>query len=294
VYSRGATFLTRRALALRDRPDFPSRRRLGGVPRAIHWKTGTSTGRRDAWAIGSGPTYTVAVWLGNLDGEGSSHLVGAEAAGPILFDVLESLHRGAQARIPGAPADLTDVEVCAYSGHVPGPACPGTRRTLALREHVPAEVCPYHVTVDVDLQRGLAVRPGCRDGVTWESRSFLRWPSTVRHYLAAQHRRLPEAPALAPGCTAPAGDRPPAIVHPPAGHVALLLPGLDPGAQRVPLQAETAGADELAWFVDGELIGREAADRQVWWTPAPGEHEIVVSDAGGRTSSRTLEVRIRR
>ncbi len=294
VFSRGSTFLTRRALALRDRPDFPERRKLRGAPRGIHWKTGTSTGRRDAWAVGSGPTYTVAVWLGNLDGEGSSHLVGADAAGPILFDVLESLHRGERALQAGPSADLTDIEVCAYSGHVPGGACPTTRRTLALRDQVPPTACPYHVTVDVDVDRGLAVRPGCRDGVRWESRTFLRWPSTVRHHLASRHRRLPEAPGMAPGCTARGGGRAPAIVHPPAGHVALLLPGLDPGSQQVPLQAETAGAAELAWFVDGELVGRVPADQQVWWTPAPGEHEIVVSDPGGRTASRTLEVRIRR
>jgi penicillin-binding protein 1C len=293
VFSQGASFLTRRALALRDRPDFPARRRLTGVPRAIHWKTGTSTGRRDAWAIGSGPTYTVAVWLGNLDGKGSSHLVGAPAAGPILFDVLEALHHSARATVPGPPGDLTDIEVCAYSGHIPSPACPTTRRTLALREHVPPERCPFHVTVDVDLDRGLAVRPGCRAGVRWEARTFLRWPSTVRHHLAARHRRLPEAPGLAPGCTPRGSDRPPAIVHPPAGHIALLLPGMDPESQQVPLQAEASGAEELAWFVDGALIGRVAADEQLWWTPAPGQHEIVVSDAKGRTARRMLEVRMR-
>lgn len=294
VFSGGAAFLTRRALALRDRPDFPARRKLRGAPRGIHWKTGTSTGRRDAWAIGSGPTYTVAVWLGNLDGEGSSHLVGADAAGPILFDVLESLHRGTRSLQGGPTPDLTDVEVCAYSGHVPTAACPTTRRTLALRDRVPRASCPYHVTVDVDVDRGFAVRPGCRDGVRWESRTFLRWPSTVRHHLAGRHRRLPEAPALADGCSAGRGRDAPAIVHPPAGHVALLLPGMDPGSQRVPLQAETAGSAELAWFVDGELIGRLPADQQLWWTPAPGQHEIVVSDPGGRTASRMLEVRMRR
>ncbi len=291
--SAEASWLTRRALALRDRPDFPTRRRLSGAPRGIHWKTGTSTGRRDAWAVGSGPTFTAAVWLGNLDGEGSSHLVGADAAGPILFDVLEALHRGDRVPLDGRPTGLAEVSVCAYSGHVPGAACTQTRRVLARRASVPTESCPYHVGVEVDLDSGLAVGPGCRDGRRTEERSFVRWPSVVRRHVAARSGRLPEPPAMDPGCAPRTDDGPPRIVHPPTDHVALLLPGLPAETQRVPLEAATAGADRLAWFVDGELVQAASADDRVWWVPSPGRHEIVVSDARGRTSRRTLEVRVR-
>ena len=67
AFSPGAAFLTRRALYRKDRPDFPSRRELSGVPASIHWKTGTSFGHRDAWAVGCGPRDTAAIWLGNFD-----------------------------------------------------------------------------------------------------------------------------------------------------------------------------------------------------------------------------------
>ena len=78
------------ALSLRDRPDFPNRRDIA-VPPDIHWKTGTSFGFRDAWAVGSGPTYTAVVWTGNVDNRPSTDLIGSEAARPLLFDVLESV-----------------------------------------------------------------------------------------------------------------------------------------------------------------------------------------------------------
>lgn len=66
IFSAGAAELTRRALSLRDRPDFPIRSHIGGKIPGIHWKTGTSFGHRDAWSVGSNGRYTVAVWLGNL------------------------------------------------------------------------------------------------------------------------------------------------------------------------------------------------------------------------------------
>jgi penicillin-binding protein 1C len=293
VYSEAATWLTRRALAIRDRPDFPSRRKLGATPRAIHWKTGTSTGRRDAWAVGSGPTYTVAVWLGNLDNEPSSHLVGAEAAGPLLFDLLELLHRGARSPLDPAPSELREIEVCSYSGHPPTEACPQRKRTLARHSAVPTTACPFHVKVDVDEATGLALTPPCRDGRTWSTRSFVRWPSSVRRWVRAGHRQLPEPPRYAPECAPPVRGHPPAILHPPAGHVALIVPGLETTSQQMPLEAEATGAEELTWFVDGELLGQAPADERVWWTPETGRHEILVADARGRSTRRWLEVRVR-
>ncbi|MFY0574248.1 penicillin-binding transpeptidase domain-containing protein [Cystobacter fuscus] len=91
LFSRGAAWLTRRALSLKDRPDFPARRQLTGLPSQVHWKTGTSFGHRDAWAAGSGPRHTAVVWTGNFDNSPSVHLVGAETSGPLLFDILEGL-----------------------------------------------------------------------------------------------------------------------------------------------------------------------------------------------------------
>ncbi|MFL5351936.1 penicillin-binding protein 1C, partial [Archangium sp.] len=130
LFSPGAAWLTRRALSLKDRPDFPARRKLTGLPLRVHWKTGTSFGHRDAWAAGSGPRQTAVVWVGNFDNSPSVHIVGAEAAGPLLFDILEGLGPRGRLEDPDAvvPSELTQVEVCAYSGHLPTEACTQRRR----------------------------------------------------------------------------------------------------------------------------------------------------------------------
>ena len=54
--------------------------------KTIAWKTGTSFGYRDAWAIGLNPDYLVGVWVGNADGEGRPGLTGVNVAAPLMFD----------------------------------------------------------------------------------------------------------------------------------------------------------------------------------------------------------------
>ncbi len=292
VMSPGATWLTRRILSRRDRPDFPRRREMGSTPAHIHWKTGTSSGRRDAWAVGSGPHHTVAVWVGNLDNTGSAHIAGSEAAGPILFDVLESLHDRRQ-RVPldPIPSDLREIPVCAYSGYPPTEACPRTVSAFARVEQVPTTTCPFHVQREVDRATGLAVRPDCRGNATTQTRSFVSWPASVRRFVQSRHRHLPEPPSWAPGCAPPQRDQEPTILNPPADHVALLIPGMPPDKQQIPLEAEAPGDAELSWFVDGAYLGTVAATERIWWTPEPGEHEVVVSDESGRLGKRNFAVR---
>jgi penicillin-binding protein 1C len=293
IFSPGAAYLARRALARRDRPDFPERRRFSGAPAEVHWKTGTSYGHRDAWAAGSGPRYTAVVWLGNFDMTPSVDLVGADAAGPPLFDLLEAVADRSTPPSPRPPPlDLKRVEVCAFSGRLPRPACGERRAALALRERVPTERCPYHVSIDVDLDSGLALNPSCRGGRRWETRSFVVWPASVRRWLTGRHRWLPQPPSPSPGCAAAGERRAPEILSPPAGQILVLLRGVAAADQEVPLTADgdAAGA-RLSWFVDGEFLGTVDDQEELWWTPSPGRHQILVMDESGLLARRTLEVR---
>jgi penicillin-binding protein 1C len=221
-----------------------------------------------------------------------------DAAGPLMFDLLEGVGpRGRAAmenRDAAPPRDLTFVEVCAYSGHLATDACTERREVYARRTSVPTEPCPYHQRVEVDVATGLAVSPLCRAGRTVESRVYLSWPASIRRWLTEQHRRLPEPPAPAPGCEPGGAQAAPQIVSPPEGQVALLIPGVAAAQQEVPLEAEAANDRELSWFVNGAYLGRAKADERLWWTPAVGTHEILVTDDRGLSTRRTLVVRERR
>lgn len=288
VLSPGAAWLTRRALSLRDRPDFPSRGREPNQLRAIHWKTGTSFHHRDAWAAGSGPAYTVVVWQGNLDRTPSVHLVGASAAAPLLFDVLESLASTDDALVDtDVPSDLMQVEVCALSGRVPGPACEHTRIALARAQRVPTERCGFHDEVETDVATGLRVLPGCRAGKTTRTDVATVWPAPVRRFLNARFRGMPRAPSLHPDCVRD-DTAAPRILSPVSGVTMLMVPGLAVDRQEVPFEA--SGSGTLSWYVDGEHVGDAPADERLWWTPTLGAHRVVAMDERGRRAHVALDV----
>ncbi|TMQ04732.1 MAG: penicillin-binding protein 1C [Deltaproteobacteria bacterium] len=290
LFGAGAAWLTRQALALKDRPDFPRRRDVAGLPPAIHWKTGTSFGFRDAWAVGSGPAYTAVVWTGNVDGKPSAELVGSEAAGPLLFDVLEGLAGRTAAAPTPPPGDLTEVEICSYSGHIAGAACPERVKARAPIHAVPTVPCPYHQAYDVDLATGRAVMPACRKaGHRYERRTFVALPSAVAAWLTGRHRAVPDGPVFDADCAAEALGAPPVMVTPGEGQVVTLIAGMPASRQLVPLSASTRSAT-LSWFVDGALVGTAASDERVYWTPTAGRHEIVAADDAGRKAHRILVV----
>jgi penicillin-binding protein 1C len=291
IFGRGAAYLTRETLSQKDRPDFPHRRDVNGVPAEIHWKTGTSFGFRDAWAVGSGPAYTAVVWTGNVDLKPSAELVGSEAAGPLLFDVLEGVAQRSQRHLNGAPPDdLVEVEVCAYSGHIPGEACEHRVKVLAPVHAVPTTPCPYHQAFEVD-GAGTAVVPACKQPTTaYHQQSFVVLPSAVTAWLTARNREVPEAPVFGQGCGAAVGGAAPVILTPGEGQIVTMIQGLPAAAQHVPLSASSR-AGQLTWFVDGALVATAPASERVYWPPAPGKHELVVTDDAGRKARRILDVR---
>ncbi len=290
VLSPGAAWLVRRILRLRDRPDFPQRAHVSAVPREILWKTGTSFGHRDAWAVGAGRRYTVAVWLGNLDRTPSRWLVGSEAAGPILFDVLEALNDGWSGVSEPPPDDLTPVEVCALSGQLPGAACPHRTMTMALEAKTPPARCALHKSIEVDAKTGERVGPGCRDGRQTEMRTVVVWPPDVRRWMSEAMSAASLLPPLAAGCFDRMLRKPPVIRSPEPGLAAVLLPGLPAEEQSVALVADVAGGGEVDWYVDGVWVARVPSAERAWWTPRPGKHEIVAIDQGGRKSHVSLRV----
>jgi penicillin-binding protein 1C len=292
IFGPGAAWLTKHTLSIKDRPDFP-RRRLSGMPADIHWKTGTSFGFKDAWAVGSNPAYTAVVWTGNVDNTPTAELVGSEAAGPLLFDVLEGLaDRARGISVPATPpADLVEIDVCTYSGYPATDACPARSKALAPVHAVPTAVDPYHQAYDVDPRTKRAVLPGCRTpGVAYERKTFIVLPSAVAAWLGERNRAVPEAPVFADNCVPDTvATVAPTMLTPVDGQVVTLIPGVPTKNQLIPLTASTRSST-VSWFVDGELIGTSRASDRLYWEPSPGKHEVVVADATGRKSRRQVTV----
>jgi penicillin-binding protein 1C len=92
------------------------------LPR-IAWKTGTSSGARDAWTVGYNPEYVVGVWLGNPDGCGSDGLLGVEDAAPIVMDVFRRIYPDGNSPWYDRPDTVAVRKVCPDSGCPAGRGC---------------------------------------------------------------------------------------------------------------------------------------------------------------------------
>ena len=285
-----AAWLTRRTLSRRDRPDFPTRAAVAATARSVWWKTGTSFGNRDAWAAGGGQRYIVVIWMGNLDNRASPWLVGAQAAAPTFFDLLEALGDDRGTPSP-PPTDQVPVEVCALSGHLPGEHCPRRVLVAASAQRVPPDRCTYHQEVTVDAETGLRLTAGCRAGRPTRTAVYVVWPPEVRRWLQDRRLTSAEPPPLAPGCATDALSAP-RIRAPRAEEVVLLIPGLPAEDQEVALEADAAAGARLSWFVDGVLLGTAAAGERLWWAPRVGQHDVVVTDGAGRSDRTRLSVRL--
>jgi penicillin-binding protein 1C len=111
----------------------------------ISWKTGTSFGHRDAWAIGLNQSYAIGVWVGNASGEGRNGLIGARYAAPVLFDLFRRL--GGQPFEPIPLSNMVGIEICRQSGYLAGPYCEDTKELMALPKTGNMGICPFHEVV---------------------------------------------------------------------------------------------------------------------------------------------------
>jgi penicillin-binding protein 1C len=106
---------------LLDTPPPPSFLAAGNRRNAqpIAYKTGTSFGFRDAWAVGYTRDYTIGVWVGRPDGTFSPGRMGRADAAPILFESFDLLPQGESA----LPATVPQGVIVADNASLPANLC---------------------------------------------------------------------------------------------------------------------------------------------------------------------------
>ncbi len=257
---------------------------------AIAWKTGTSHGFRDAWALGVRGDYVLLVWLGNFSGRGNNALVARHCAAPLLFDLFTRLQLPVRASEP--PAGIRQVDLCSISGDLPGPWCKQSAPGWFIPGISPINLCQLHRSILVDGNTGKRVaRDDGRAGLLREIHEF--WPPDQLELFrkAGLPRRSPPDPEtgtdslldLDPGHA-------PTITSPLHGRTYQL--DASPADSAIQLQARAApGVCRLYWF-DGEaFLGFCAPADSLAWLAPPGDHHLHLLDDHGRSSTTTIRVR---
>lgn len=253
--------------ALRDvnRPDQLDYSRVSDIQN-IAWKTGTSYGARDGWAIGITPGYVVGVWVGNADGSGVADLTGARTAGPVMFDIFNLLPQSGWFAKPQGIMK----KVCLNSGHLAGRYCAETAMRLCSANAIKSERCPYCQAIPVSLDRQRRVSD-CSEPM--QMKSYFILPTIQKHYFKLQHTDYIEPPA------SPDATNKIKFIYPSDGAV-VSMPKED-GNMMICKATHSESMAMLHWHLDNNFIESTKDIHQVQIAPSEGFHRLTIIDNSG-------------
>ncbi len=289
-YSRGAAWLTLEALKDVNRPGVEQYWRSFSSSREVSWKTGTSFGLRDAWAVAVTPQFTLAVWAGNADGSGVAELSGTSTAAPILFDALNRLPDSGGFAEPFE--DLRLVEVCASDGYRPQQDCPVRSERAPKNAHF-EKPSPYQQRVHLDAQQTLRVHGQCAPVHSQRAVNYFVLPPAMEHFWKQSHADYQTLPPWRRDCvaSAPKTEQAIGLLYPPE-HARIYIPAdLDGEKSRLVLQAVHRRRDaRLYWHLDDHYLGDTRGLHQQALLITPGEHRLTLVDDEGLRLARSFVV----
>lgn len=272
------------------RPDGEVDWRRFDSARRIGWKTGTSFGHRDAWAIGVTPEYVVAVWVGNADGEGRAGLTGASVAGPVMFDIFHQLPETSWFSEP--VYETEQVVICTKSGHRAGSDCEKTHLVSIPAKGLQTGLCPYHSVIFTDREtRSKRVSSRCSSPENMQAEQLFRLPPAMAAYYRTVNTGYRELPGWAQGCEETGNTQPMEMVYPPANaeiYIPLEADG-QKGRAVFELAHESSGA-EVFWFMDEVFIGKTSSRHQLSIDASPGEYILSLTDNFGNRHRQKVTI----
>lgn len=274
LLSPGAAWIVREMLEANPRPGYGMGAFDTGRRPRVAWKTGTSYGFRDAWAVGGTQRYTVGVWVGRPDGTPLPGQYGAVTALPLMFEVIDSLPRTRGDAVPRPPpASVAQTEICWPLGVPPEPEAPQLCQRRMQAWTLGGAVPPTFAERDarlwnagrerfqMDAKTGLRLSAECTATHEIKAGEIARWPALASPWLSQEVRRASRLPPLSPGCVADGRDAVEELRIEGLNDRATIAraPGSPHGAR---LQLRALGTDaRIQWLLDGKWIAETQGAR---------------------------------
>ena len=246
----------------------------------IAWKTGTSFGFRDAWAVGLTPNYVVCVWVGNADGEGRPGLVGIEAAAPVLFDIFRLLPNGKWFETP--KSKLKKIKICKQSGYKASEYCTDISDELVPVAGEKTVVCPFHKRIHLDRTENYRVTDQCETVANMQHKNWFILPPAMEYYYKIKNSDYKELPQFMTGCDGNSATNVMELIYPKNGATVYIPLELDGTRGKIVLNAAHRNQQsKIYWHIDGEFIATTTNYHQLAVSPAPGKHTLTLVDENG-------------
>ena len=252
--------------------------------RKIAWKTGTSFGNKDAWAIGATPEYVVGVWVGNATGEGRPTLTGASYAAPVMFSIFNALPRTTWFKEPYD--DLRQVSVCALSGYLAKPECP---KVAVLSCLAPKEIeqCPYHKLVHLDKTEEYQVNATCELPQNIVNKAWFVLPPVMEWYYKQQHIQYRPLPPYRADCLQGSNLRNLDFVYP--KHQSVIYTTKAFGGEQQPFVAKAANrSGKVFWYLDDTYLGTTDNFHEMNVFAKEGNHTLRIINEKGDERAITV------
>jgi penicillin-binding protein 1C len=283
--SEGAAWLVLSTLSQLNRPGSEYYWRFFSNQVPVAWKTGTSYGQKDAWAIGTNRQWTIAVWVGNFNGEGNASLGGAQSAGPVLFELFNALSDKSRGLWFTKPEyDLRSITVCRQSGLSPSAACSDTMQAEQPLSAYQTAICPFHQRLLVSKSKGFSACSRCWTGIdtVWKVKTI--YPPSVRSILAQHGFKADSLPRHNPRCPVAHPQAAIEIVYP-VENVSIIVPRNFQGVhEKIVFKAECQRpGTHLFWYLDGGFLAETVGQNTIAVDLQAGKHKLAVQDGEGET-----------
>ncbi len=278
--SASSIWLTYEALQKVNRPESETGWQYFSSSPDLAWKTGTSFGFRDGWAVGTTPEYVIGVWTGNANGEGRPGLTGITAAAPVLFDLFGLVQHEGWFTTPFD--DLTTIKVCAKSGFRAGADCPETIEIPACNNGLRSEVCPYHHMVHLNRSGTNQVTTECESPDNIINVSWFVLPPAMEYFYRQKHPDYKSLPPVAPGCSANKDLPVMEFIYPTPG-IKIFIPR-DQTGELTRVVAEVAHRNpsgKIFWHLDETYLGTTRYIHQIEFQAGDGNHFLTAVDEDG-------------
>jgi len=288
-FDAGTIWLTFEAMVEVARPETDMQWQQFASSNRIAWKTGTSFGNRDAWAIGVTPAYVVGVWVGNATGEGRPGLTGLGMAAPILFEIFDALPASGWFATPGSALD--SVAVCHYSGYRVSSLCEPVDTILVPKRGVETGACPFHHLVHLDPSERYQVNSSCYSPAQIINKQWFLLPPVQEYYFSRKNPFYKLLPPWLPGCEPSSKTNPIGMIYPKNNSHIYIPVELDgsPGAA-IFRAAYHNPKGILYWHLDETYLGSTTGLNQMELAPAPGWHILTLVSQTGETLEIQFEV----